>query len=78
MTTTLKLSPALETKVAAEARARRISKSQVIRELIQKHFKSADKRRRKTFGEVAGHLIGVAEGPGDLSSNPKYMKGYGG
>jgi hypothetical protein len=23
------------------------------------------------------HLLGVAEGPGDLSTNPDYMKGFG-
>ena len=23
------------------------------------------------------HLLGVGEGPGDLSTNPKYMEGFG-
>ncbi|HUG11553.1 MAG TPA: hypothetical protein VMM36_11090 [Opitutaceae bacterium] len=23
------------------------------------------------------HLVGVISGPGDLSTNPKYMEGYG-
>lgn len=27
--------------------------------------------------EAAGDLIGAVEGPGDLSTNPKYMKGFG-
>jgi hypothetical protein len=77
MTMSLKISPALESKIAADARARRVSKSQIVRELLEKHYKSNGKKRRRTFGELAGHLIGVAEGPPDLSSNPKYMEGYG-
>ncbi|UBF30512.1 DUF2281 domain-containing protein (plasmid) [Kovacikia minuta CCNUW1] len=27
--------------------------------------------------EAAGDLIGAVEGPGDLSTNPKYMEGFG-
>lgn len=30
-----------------------------------------------SFLEVARDVIGIAEGPGDLTSNPAYMKGYG-
>ena len=26
---------------------------------------------------AAGDLIGFVEGPGDLSTNPKYMEGFG-
>jgi hypothetical protein len=77
MTMSIKLPPPLEAKLNAEARARRISKSQIVRELLEKHFKTGGKGRPKTFGEIAGHLIGVAEGPGDLSTNSKYMDGFG-
>ncbi len=27
--------------------------------------------------ERCKHLIGVLDGPGDLTTNPKYMEGYG-
>lgn len=27
--------------------------------------------------ELAGDLVGCIEGPGDLSTNPKYMEGFG-
>ncbi|UIE36209.1 hypothetical protein [Leptodesmis sichuanensis] len=30
-----------------------------------------------SFLEAAGEFIGCVEGPGDLSTNPKYMEGYG-
>ena len=34
-------------------------------------------RRRPTVGELAGDVIGSAEGPGDLLNNPEHMAGYG-
>ena len=30
-----------------------------------------------TVGELAGDLIGSLEGPGDLSTSPRHMRGYG-
>ena len=30
-----------------------------------------------SFLEVARDVIGIAKGPGDLATNPDYMKGYG-
>ena len=32
----------------------------------------------QSFFEVARSSIGAGEGPGDLSTNPDYMRGYGG
>jgi hypothetical protein len=31
----------------------------------------------RSFLEIAKAAIGVGEGPGDLSTNPDYMQGYG-
>ena len=31
----------------------------------------------RSFFEAAGDLIGAGEGPGDLSTHPDYLKGYG-
>lgn len=33
--------------------------------------------KNESFFESAQSLIGVGEGPGDLSTNPAYMRGYG-
>lgn len=78
VTMTVKLPPATSARLAAEAKARRITKSQVVREALDKHLKANGKKRRPTFGDLAGDLIGsIKDGPGDLSSNPKYMDGYG-
>lgn len=41
-------------------------------------FKATKPKKRKTFGELAGHLAGsVKGGPSDLSTNKKYMEGFG-
>lgn len=31
----------------------------------------------KSFAATARDIIGMGEGPGDLSTNPNYMEGYG-
>lgn len=33
-------------------------------------------RESVSFDQIK-HLLGVIEGPGDLSTNPKYMEGFG-
>lgn len=51
--------------------------------LIVKHQESdgqvlaGESEEPKSFAEAAGDIIGMGEGPGDLSTNPDYMKGYG-
>ena len=78
VTMTVKLPPATSARLSAEARARRITKSQVVREALEKHLKSNGSKHRPAFGELAGDLIGTAKGKyRDLSSNPKHMEGYG-
>lgn len=37
---------------------------------------SAD-HAEQSFLEAAGNLIGCLDGPGDLSTNPKYFEGFG-
>lgn len=78
VTMTVKLPPATSARLAAEAKARRVTKSQVVREALDQHLKSNGKKHRPTFAELAGDLIGsIKGGPRDLSCNPKYMDGYG-
>ena len=39
-------------------------------------FAKANLREGSLYDRIK-HLCGVASGPGDLSTNPKYMEGYG-
>jgi hypothetical protein len=73
-TVTIKLSPAEHARLKADAARRRTSKSAVLREA---YARLSSTTASGSFYERARHLIGVASGPGDLSTNPKYMAGYG-
>ena len=43
----------------------------------QKASATEPKTATRSFFEVAQASIGAGEGPGDLSTNPDYMQGYG-
>ncbi|MCW5548772.1 MAG: hypothetical protein KIT44_07395 [Opitutaceae bacterium] len=74
-TVTLKLTAAEHARLKAEATRRRTTKSAVLREAIARQIDAAP--ATGSFYERAKHLIGAASGPGDLSTNPEYMAGYG-
>ncbi|OLP16975.1 hypothetical protein BST81_18510 [Leptolyngbya sp. 'hensonii'] len=50
-------------------------------ELMQKEAEreeiSSSEKTEVSFLDAAREFIGCVEGPGDLSTNPKYMEGYG-
>lgn len=73
-TVTIKFSAAEHARLKAEAARRRTSKSAVLREA---YARLSTEPRAGSFYERAKHLIGAASGPGDLSTNPKYLAGYG-
>ena len=74
----LKVPAALDARVAAAARQRRLTKSALVREALESYLPGADVAVEGSFLELAGDLVGCVEGPGDLSHNPKRMRGYGG
>jgi len=62
-------------KVAAAGKEIRIRDQKTGEEFS---FKAAPPAGKKTFWELAGHLAGsVKGGPSDLSTNKKYMEGFG-
>jgi hypothetical protein len=78
-TLSLKLPARLDAKLTAAAKRQRTTKSAVVREALDKFLngrKTPAKSRRSAL-ELAGDLIGSLEGPGDLSYNPDYMRGFG-
>jgi len=77
VTVTVKLPPALASQLNAAARQKRVSKSAVIRDSLEKTL-SNGRSRRPTIGDLVGHLAGSVKGlPRDLSTNKKYMEGFG-
>ncbi len=76
-TISLKLPESLDKQICWEARRRGTTKSKVVRSAIESFVKQ---RRGKVKGsclELAGDIIGSVEGPPDLSTNKKYMEGFG-
>jgi predicted transcriptional regulator len=79
---TIKLPAELDRELTALAKERRSTRAKVLRDALsmlaqKKNGKAGKKKVKGTVGELAADLIGSVEGPGDLTSNPKYMAGYG-
>jgi predicted transcriptional regulator len=70
---TVKVSATLSAKIARLARKRGVTQSEVVREALER----LSGLERLTFGEAAAEFIGAARGPGDLTTNPRYMDDYG-
>jgi hypothetical protein len=78
VTVTVKLPPALAAQLSAEARQKRVSKSSLIRAALERTYANGKSRRRPTVYELTKHLAGSVKGlPRDLSTNKKYMEGFG-
>ncbi len=73
----LKLPDALDAKLAAVARKRHASKSAVVREALEAYIAHGGKVIPGSALDLAKDLAGCLEGPGDLSYNKRYMRGFG-
>ena len=76
-TISLKLPENLDMKLGRIAKQRKQSKSEVVREALEQFLNGGRRSGAVTVAELAGDLLGSAEGPSDLATNPKYMEGYG-
>jgi hypothetical protein len=73
-TISLKLPDELCKKLERAARKRSQSKSEVVRAALTQFL---ERDQPISVLDLAGDLVGCIEGPVDLSTNPKYMEGYG-
>lgn len=74
---TVRLPDSLVDNIEAEARSRKMSKTDIIRERLEKARSSAPPEQ---WRDLLARVAGSVEGPADLSSNvKKYLKltGYG-
>ena len=77
-TISLKLPDDLLAQLADQARARKITRSSLIRESLTKALRGQPSSRARSCYDVARHLAGSVKGlPEDLADNPKYMQGFG-
>ena len=73
----MKIPEGLHKRLERAAKERNTSKSNVVREALEQFFNGRASVRPISALELAGDLVGCAEGPSDLSTNPKYMEGFG-
>ena len=77
-TISLKLPDDLLADLEREARARRITKSVVVRESLEAALRRRPRGRVASCYDLARDLAGIVKGlPLDLAYDPKYMEGFG-
>ena len=77
-TISLKLPDDLLTRLTEQAKARRVTKSWLIRESLETALSEQASGRTPSCYDLASDLAGVIKGlPEDLATNPKYMEGFG-
>lgn len=73
VTVTVKLPAQLAARVATMARGRKTTRSHVVRDAVEAYARD----RESSILDSVRHLVGVGRGTGDLSTNPRYLRGYG-
>jgi hypothetical protein len=77
-TISLKLPDDLLADLASEARKRRMTKSSLVRESLQKTLHAQPAKGAVSCYDLASDLAGTVKGlPEDLADNPKYLDGFG-
>lgn len=76
-TLSLKLPDEMVRVLEDRARSRGTTKSEILREALAGYLAQSPPPGNGSFLAMAGDLVGCLEGPGDLSHNREYLKGYG-
>ncbi len=77
-TISVKLPDALRVRLEAEAARRGVSLGAVVREAAETYVVKSPEQKKLTLYELTKDLCGMyKDGPGDLSTNPKYLEGLG-
>ena len=77
-TISLKLPDELLAQLAGQAKARRVTKSWLVRDSLVKALQEQPSAGKLSCYDVARDLAGTVKGlPKDLADDPKYMEGFG-
>lgn len=71
----IKLPEPFDSQLTAIAKRQRSTRAKVLRDALATYAEQGAKPKGQTASELAADLM--FEGPGDLSTNPTYMAGYG-
>lgn len=72
----MRLTPEEKERIKRLARIEGLTAKAVLLELVDRELARID-GQKGNFLEGIEDLVGSVEGPGDLSTNPKYMEGFG-
>ncbi len=77
-TLSIRLSRAERTALRTAARKGRISQGQLVRQALRAYGVAPKEQSAPNAYDLVKNLIGKYKGgPGDLSTNPKYLEGFG-
>ena len=77
-TISLKVPEDLLGQLVSESKARRVTKSSLVRESLERALRKASPTGEVSCYDLARDLAGAVKGlPRDLAVHPKYMKGFG-
>ena len=76
-TTSIKMDEDLENRVIYLSKEKGISKSMFVREALVEYIANNEAKTKGSFSALAKDLSGSLEGAKDLSTNPKYLAGFG-
>ncbi|MEX2300893.1 MAG: CopG family transcriptional regulator [Bryobacterales bacterium] len=77
-TISLRLPEELLEQLDAEAKARRVTKSWLVRESLERALHKKSPSEAGSCYDLARDLAGAVKGlPEDLADNPEYMEGFG-
>lgn len=77
-TISLKLPDNLLVQLESEAKARRVTKSSLVRESLENALRKEPPAGKVSCYDLARDLAGAVKGlPRDLADNPKYMERFG-
>lgn len=78
VTITCKIPDELNERLEAEASRAMLPKSVLVREALNRSLNRPRQRARRTAFDRVKNLCGIIkDGPADMSTNPKYMDGFG-
>lgn len=77
-TISVKLPERLIAQLTRQAKARRVTKSCIVRDSLEKEFHQVRSEEEASCFDLACDLAGSIKGlPKDLAVNPRYMDGFG-
>lgn len=76
-TLTLEISESLEDNLSTYAKNRGVSKAAVVREVLTRMFKPEPDAGTQSALSLVEDLVGLVDGPEDLSCNPEHLESFG-